>query len=115
MFVTIEQLPAAANQLFNKLENIEQLLLKMIPTQANNSEELLTIKQAANFLNLSVQTIYALNSKQKIPSMKKGKRLYFSKQELTAWIKSGKKQTIAEANREADNYLINHKKRSKQL
>lgn len=56
-----------------------------------NSDKLMTIEEAAEFLSLSVSTIYVQVSKSIIPCMKKGKRLYFSKDELTDWIKQGKK------------------------
>ena len=39
--------------------------------------------------------------------MKQGKRLYFSKSELSDYLRRGKKETAAEM--EADNYLITKK------
>jgi excisionase family DNA binding protein len=41
-------------------------------------EKLLTVQEAAEFLNLSVPTIYLKVSKGEIPFMKRSKRLYFS-------------------------------------
>jgi len=38
--------------------------------------------------------------------------LYFSKQELTDWIKAGRKKTNAEIEQEAKAYLLNNKKRA---
>ncbi len=55
-------------------------------------EQLLSIEQAAKFLNLSKQTVYGLVSNRQIPHSKKGKRLYFSKQELTEWVHEGRKK-----------------------
>lgn len=75
------------------------------------TDQLLTIQQAADFLHLSVPTIYGLVSKSEIPCMKRGKRLYFSKDEISNWIKAGRKKTIAELDSEADAYLLNQKKR----
>ena len=45
-------------------------------------DELLTIKQASEFLNLSVPTLYNKVSKNELPFMKRTKRLYFSRAEL---------------------------------
>ncbi|HYG17161.1 MAG TPA: helix-turn-helix domain-containing protein [Bacteroidia bacterium] len=73
------------------------------------ADELLTIKQAAQLLCLSVPTIYSLVSRAEIPVNKRGKRLYFSKAELTAWIKAGRKKTTAETAAEAEQYLKNKK------
>ena len=110
--ITFEQMPFAVSQLLFKIENIEQLLSEKRPPTNNESEDLITIQQAATFLKLSVHTIYGLVSRVDIPSMKKGKRLYFSKQELNGWIKTGKKKTVAEIESEADNFLSTIKKRT---
>ena len=107
--ITFEQLPAAFTRLFSKLENIERLLqLKTEPQP--EIDQLLTIQQAAELLKLSVPTLYGLVSRSALPVSKRGKRLYFSKQELTDWIKAGRKKTQAEIQAEADHYL-NQKKR----
>lgn len=45
---------------------------------------------------LSISTIYSKVSRKEIPAFKIGKRLYSSKQEIIAWIKSGKIKTIVE-------------------
>ena len=100
---TFEQLPQALSKLLAKVEGIEKLL------QENSRPELkedvlLTIEQAAEFLKLSIPTIYSLVSKRKVPANKKGKRLYFSKDELTGWIKSGRMQTMSELEQIAKQY-----------
>lgn len=73
------------------------------------SDQLLNIQAAASLINLTVPTLYGLVAKALIPYMKKNKRLYFSKQELIMWIKTGKRKTIAETHTEAENFLTNHK------
>jgi excisionase family DNA binding protein len=82
------------------------------PTQ-QATDQLLTIAQVAEFLSLSVPTVYGLVSRSVIPCMKKGKRLYFSKDEISDWIKTGKKKTISELSAEADTYLLGQKKGGK--
>ncbi len=94
-----------------RLHNIETLLLA-INHETKGQDELLekslkflSVKQAANFLNLSVPTIYSKCSKGEIPYMKKGKRLYFSQTELTNYLKSGRVKTNDDINETVDNYL----------
>lgn len=48
--ITFENLPQAVTQLFSKLESIEQLLLAYWGTGKQETEDLLTIQQAAEFL-----------------------------------------------------------------
>lgn len=100
---TFEQLPKAVAQLYEKLNSIENLLLNK--THQQESDQLLTIQQAGELISLSVPTLYGYVSRNEIPFSKKGKRLYFSKQELMDWIKTGRNKTIAEISNEANTYL----------
>ncbi len=99
-----------------RLTNIECLLLDIKHTQSpfenkKETDQLLTIKQAGEFISLSVPTIYGLVQRAAIPVSKRGKRLYFSKQELTDWIKAGRKLTVSEIEGKAGAYLRKENKR----
>jgi len=111
MKVTFDSLPEAVGQLHEKMANIERLLLEQNnePVVAE-AEQFLTIQQAAEFLRLSVPTIYGLVHRSEIPVCKQGKRLYFSNKELAAWVKSGRKKTLSEIKSEANDYLSNQTK-----
>jgi excisionase family DNA binding protein len=94
---SFDQLPRAVSELHQKLDSIQDLLLESRqPAVQAQAVELMTISQAAQFLNLSVQTLYGKVCHREIPVSKKGKRLYFYKSELEDWVKSGKKKTMAE-------------------
>jgi len=108
--ITFEQLPKAVTQLSNEISEIKRLLLSRSESQPQ-ADQLLSVQQAAEFLNLSVPTIYGLVSKSELPVNKRGKRLYFSKQELTDWIKAGRKKTQAEIEAESANWRNPQKKR----
>jgi excisionase family DNA binding protein len=73
-------------------------------------EQLLTIQEAAQFLNLTVPTIYSKVSKGELPVMKRSKRLYFSSTELMEYLKEGRKKSNAEIEQEAEAYLSNNRK-----
>ena len=100
-----------------RLNSIENLILdlkhhprKVEPT--NPPEQLLTVQQAAKFLNLTVPTIYSKVSKGELPVMKRSKRLYFSSTELMEYLKEGRKKSNAEIEAEAEAYLSNHHKKA---
>ena len=78
--------------------------------QAEQEPQLLTIGQAAEFLNLTVPTMYCKVSKGEIPFMKRSKRLYFSKSELLQYIKEGRRKTNFEIEQEAQNFVSLNKK-----
>ena len=80
------------------------------PITTDHPEQLLTIQQAAEFLSLSVPTLYSKVSKGELPVMKQGKRLYFSRTELMEYIKEGRKKSNAEIEAEAEAYLTDKKK-----
>ena len=111
MDITFEQLPQTVKEISEKVNNIERLLLAKPENLQPETPDLLTIKQAADFITLSVPTIYGLVHRAEIPVNKRGKRLYFSKQELTAWIKAGRKKTNDEISKEAESYLNKNKRK----
>lgn len=83
--------------------------------EPTNTDELLTVEDAAKFLSLSVPTIYGLIHKGELPVMKRSKRCYFSRHELLDYLKQGRKKTLAETaseiSKETDAYLLTLKKR----
>jgi excisionase family DNA binding protein len=98
-----------------RLSSIENLILdiKHQPKKVEHTEkpeQLLNVQEAAQFLNLTVPTIYSKVSKGELPVMKRSKRLYFSSTELLAYIKDGRKKSNAEIEQEAQAYLLNNKK-----
>ena len=97
-----------------RLSNIENLLLEIRhepQTQAKSKpqEEILTVPEAASFLNLAIPTVYSLVSRGDLPVMKKNGRCYFSKAELMDYLKSGRKKTNTELQAEAEAYTRNKK------
>ena len=68
--------------------------------QSESSSLLLSIKEASAFLKLAPQTIYGFTSKRLIPFIKRGKKLYFKKNELELWLDEGKKKSLDELNKE---------------
>ena len=59
-------------------------------------DELLTIEAAATLLSVTVPTVYGYVHQRAIPCMKRRGRLYFSKLELLAWVKSARRSTVDE-------------------
>lgn len=79
-----------------RLINIEALLLDLkhpdkpnVP--ATQDEDLMTVKQAAKLLDLSVATIYCKISRDELPAIKGPKRTYFSKTELLNYLKQSRR------------------------
>ncbi len=93
-----------------RLNNIEGLLLDLKHSEKETStsdpvDKLLTVKDTAKFLSLSVPTVYSLISKGELPVMKRSKRCYFSQSDLIDYLKAGRKKTVSEIAADADEYL----------
>ena len=55
-------------------------------------------------------TIYSMCAGRLIPHSKRGKQLYFSRSELTKWLRDGKRKTKSEIALDAENFSNNSKK-----
>lgn len=94
-------------------ERVTANILKAVRNEqptTDQPEQLLTIQEAAEFLSLTVPTMYSKVSKGELPVMKRSKRLYFSRTELLEYLKDGRKKSNAEIEAEAKAYLLNNKK-----
>lgn len=93
--LTLEKLPQTVFQVMQTVERIEALILEQQQSPVNN-EKLMRLKDAAEFLQISPNSIYQKVSARTIPFMKQGKHLYFSKAELMEYIKAGRQKTVSE-------------------
>ncbi len=64
--------------------------------QSEEQDKIMSLQETALFLNLAKQTVYGFTSKQQIPFIKKGKKLYFQKSELEKWLMEGNKKNDLE-------------------
>lgn len=103
--------------IIQRLDAIERLLyeiksgkqVEIMPLPYAN--ELMNVLQVAEYLSLSVQTIYGLVHKMEIPNSKRGKRLYFKRSEIDEWISQSRRKTRVEIEQQASNYLLRSRKR----
>ncbi len=97
--------------ILEKLNKIEEELAIIKANQENTGKEMkiefLTIKELSEYLKLTVPTIYGYTSTNRIPHIKRGKRLYFKKSDIDIWIEKGQRKTIDEM---VANYFESKKK-----
>jgi excisionase family DNA binding protein len=97
--LTFEQLPQAVAELGNQVTEIKKLVLELSNQNHEKDriikelqkDEFMLIAEVANYMRLTIPTIYSKVCKKEIPSYKVGKQLYFSKKEINEYIKSGYK------------------------
>jgi len=87
-------------ELYERLDRIEGLLVIVKEHKATESEDeedrLLNVREAARYLGDAVATLYGRTSKNEIPFYKRGKKVYFKKSELLAWIEEGRVKSQTE-------------------
>ena len=90
--------PLTLNELETLIFNQVRKALKESLLASNDpvKDELLTIESAAELLSVTVPTVYGYVHQRAIPCMKRRGRLYFSKVELLAWIRSSRRSTTDE-------------------
>lgn len=88
----------------NKIEVITDLTINKTPRQIKENEIFIDIIQLSELLMLAKQTIYGMVHEDKIPYHKRGKKLYFIKDDIIEWVKSGRKKKLTPTDR-VDNFL----------
>ncbi len=91
-WISFNNLPEALFKIFGELTDLKSLILESSTKEAG--DRLLTIQETSEFLHVQKQTLYSYVSKGIIPNHKRAGRLYFSKNELIEWIKSGNKRAF---------------------
>ncbi len=96
---------------------IENSIKKVLSTQNNQqpteTDRWFNLNELCNYLpdKPAKATAYGWVHTGVIPCHKGQKKLRFLKSEIDNWLKTGKRKTFAEIDREADNYLkLNRKK-----
>lgn len=94
---TFEQLPMAVASLNMKMDRLISRFEETFSKTENSEKghELLDLPAAARMLGKAESTIYSMTSSRIIPFHKRGNKLYFFKDELTAWIESGGQSGMA--------------------
>lgn len=102
--ISFEKLPEAVAELNSKVDRLLESVVNARPQV--QAERYLSVEETADFLNLSVPTIYSKVSKRELPYMKRGKRLYFLREDIEAYLKGGRIKTVKEIESEVDLHLV---------
>lgn len=113
--ITFEQMPVLLSEQRDEIMALRHMLIEtneMVKRilQPDPLPDLMTIKQAGEYLSLTTPTMYNKVSRNQLPYMKRGKKLYFSRAELTEYLKAGRNKTADELIEEVESYLESKKK-----
>jgi excisionase family DNA binding protein len=96
-----EDITARLDRMENLLEHLSQPLMPPLPA----ADEIGGVDMAAAVTGLAKSTVYNFVCEGRIPHMKRGKKLYFSRSELLAWIREGKRKTQADIVKEVESFF----------
>lgn len=103
--LSFEEIPELLIELTAKIEALEIHFDQLKPNVAEQTQdEIMDVSETARFLKLSVQTIYGKVQSGEIPVMKRSKKLYFSKNELLAYLRQGRRKTNIEIQEAAKSF-----------
>ncbi|WP_217961519.1 MULTISPECIES: helix-turn-helix domain-containing protein [Bacteroidales] len=91
---TFEAMPQIMARLEEKVDALTETVGKLLqgamaPMVVTAPEEMVTVKDAASILRLSVSRVYALVQEGRIPCYKPGRNLLFLPSELRQWMAEG--------------------------
>jgi len=93
-------------KIMETIQNEINEIKKFIREQTILRKEVLTLEEVSMYLGQSTSSIYKLTSKRGIPFYSPGgKKLYFKRTELDAWIYQSKVISSDEIESEVENYL----------
>jgi len=91
--MTLEQMQKAFVRLCQQVDRIELQLSKVGQSPGN---DVMHVEEVASMLGYSKQTIYTKVMRRELPHKKKGRRLYFLRNELLSYINNGHRKTVDE-------------------
>ena len=91
------------DEILKRLDKLERL----IASQNIVQKDVLNFNEACTYLELSQSHLYKLTSTRQIPHFcPQGKKLYFNRHELDAWLQRNRQTTTDEIEKQATNYII---------
>jgi predicted DNA-binding transcriptional regulator AlpA len=94
--VTHDSMPAAIGQLMEQVAHLDSTLDAVTKADPTRTSEFLNADEAAAMLQMSKQSLYFKTMNRTVPHHKRGKRLYFDRSELIAFIREGRVTTSKE-------------------
>lgn len=92
----------------NKLIGLLEKVVMLLQEQELSKKQLMSVKEAASYLNLDEQTLYNFNRDKKIPHYKpNGKKVYYKRDELDDWVFQNRIPTSEEKSSEVEQEFEN--------
>lgn len=103
----IEELVKYFDSIYTAINTNVKKVNSNIDLIKQNSKEVLTLKEVADYTGLSRSYLYKLTMRQEIPHYKpNGKQIYFNRLEVEKWLQSNRVATQEELAQQAQTYCM---------
>lgn len=104
--LTFEQLPEAVALILEKVSRIEKMLSKGKGAD-DELKPMLTITEAAEYMGLSLSSLYKMTHRREIPVYKpSGGKVYLKREDINAYLSKHRLMSQDEIEKEAINHVI---------
>lgn len=108
--ITFNDLPQAVWKITQELHDLREMVATLQPPKPVRRH--ITIDEACAILHKAKSTVYTLSRLGQIPSIRQGRKVYFTEEELLKYIDSGRVVTAAEIQAEAEKTLYKGTRRA---
>ncbi len=103
----------AANEVIEIQLIRKQVEVVPVTEQRKPEKRFYDLKWLEDYLGTPRSSIYQMTSKNSIPHIKRGRKLYFDKKQIDRWLEEGNVKTTAEIKAEAEDFLTKRGRRVK--
>lgn len=107
--ISFDEMPVALAKMMDDIKSIKIAVLRTPDDAASEAESRhvpISIDRACEIVGKSKNTMYRYTSQGRIPHYKKGKTIYFFEDDLMAWIREGRCDTIEDRVAAAEGNII---------
>ena len=103
--ISFDEMPAAMATMMEDIRQIKNSLLH--PDEpVQKKRDPISFERACEIVGKAKNTMYRYTSQGLIPHYKRGKTVYFFEDELMAWVREGKCESIDERLAEAEKHIV---------
>lgn|GEM_PF-5743393 len=100
--------------ILSRLDDLERQIKELksnINIEQEEKDVFFDVKQTADFLGYTINTVRRKSSSMELPNIRKGGKLYYLKADLIAYLKSGRRKGLDDINNDVDEYIKNKDKK----
>lgn len=116
--VTFDDMPVLVGDLLEEVHSLRKEVSELKASYSKNTtaenkpnqKEIYSAKQIASYLNMSIHTVYKMVYDGRIPYIKTGNRLQFSRDDIKAWLAERSHEVLAHSKEDVQKAVAAYRK-----